>query len=53
MGELIKGKAVADAITQEVKSSVSELAAKNIHPKLMIVRVGERQKKYPGFCMLQ
>jgi methylenetetrahydrofolate dehydrogenase (NADP+)/methenyltetrahydrofolate cyclohydrolase len=43
MGELLKGKAVADAITLEVKNSVEELTAKNIHPKLMIVRVGERQ----------
>lgn len=43
MGELLKGKAVADAITLEVKSSVVELIAKNIHPKLMIVRIGERQ----------
>lgn len=43
MGELLKGKAVADAITLEVKSSVEELIEKNIHPKLMIVRVGERQ----------
>jgi methylenetetrahydrofolate dehydrogenase (NADP+)/methenyltetrahydrofolate cyclohydrolase len=43
MGELLKGKAVADAITLEVKNSVEELIAKNIHPKLMIVRVGERQ----------
>lgn len=42
MGELLKGKPVADAITLEVKSSVEELIAKNIHPKLMIVRVGER-----------
>ncbi|MGD9567671.1 MAG: bifunctional 5,10-methylenetetrahydrofolate dehydrogenase/5,10-methenyltetrahydrofolate cyclohydrolase [Sedimentibacter sp.] len=43
MGELLKGKPVADAITLEVKNGVEELNAKNIHPKLMIVRVGERQ----------
>lgn len=43
MGELLKGKIVADAITLEVKSGVDELKAKNIHPKLMIVRAGERQ----------
>lgn len=43
MGELLKGKPVADAITQEVKAEVEELIAKNIYPKLMIVRVGERQ----------
>lgn len=43
MGELLKGKPVADAITEKVKKGVNELKAKNIHPKLMIVRVGERQ----------
>ncbi len=43
MGELLKGKAVADFITLDVKKGVDELIAKNIHPKLMIVRVGERQ----------
>lgn len=43
MGELLKGKVVADAITSQVKSEVEELKAKDIHPKLMIVRVGERQ----------
>lgn len=42
MGELLKGKIVADAITLEIKSGVEELKAKNIYPKLMIVRVGER-----------
>lgn len=43
MGELLKGKPVADAITLEVKRRVENLKAKNISPKLMIVRVGERQ----------
>lgn len=43
MGELLKGKPVADAITLEVKRGVEELNTKNIYPKLMIVRVGERQ----------
>lgn len=43
MGELLKGKPVADAITLEVKIGVEELKSKNIYPKLMIVRVGERQ----------
>lgn len=43
MGELLKGKIVADAITAQVKSEVEELKAKDIHPKLMIVRVGERK----------
>lgn len=43
MGELLKGKEVADAITEEVKLKVDELIEKNIHPKLMIVRVGDRQ----------
>ncbi|HHZ00271.1 MAG TPA: bifunctional 5,10-methylenetetrahydrofolate dehydrogenase/5,10-methenyltetrahydrofolate cyclohydrolase [Sedimentibacter sp.] len=42
MGELLKGKPVADAIAKEVKDRVQELKAKNIQPKLMIVRVGER-----------
>lgn len=43
MGELLKGKPVADAITVEVKNKAEELRANNIIPKLMIVRVGERQ----------
>jgi len=42
VGELLKGKPVADAIAKEVKDRVQELKAKNIQPKLMIVRVGER-----------
>lgn len=43
MGELIKGKPVADEITLQVKDGVEELKSKNIFPKLMIVRVGERE----------
>ncbi len=43
MGELLKGKPVADAITLQVKDGVEELKLKNISPKLMIVRVGERK----------
>ncbi|MFA9422688.1 MAG: bifunctional 5,10-methylenetetrahydrofolate dehydrogenase/5,10-methenyltetrahydrofolate cyclohydrolase [Sedimentibacter sp.] len=43
MGELLKGKPVADAITLQVKNGVEELKSKNIFPKLMIVRVGERK----------
>lgn len=43
MGELIKGKPVADAITLEVKNIVEELREENIFPKLKIVRVGERK----------
>jgi methylenetetrahydrofolate dehydrogenase (NADP+)/methenyltetrahydrofolate cyclohydrolase len=43
MGELLIGKPVAAAIANEVKKGVQELRVKNIHPKLMIMRVGERQ----------
>ncbi len=43
MGELIKGKDVANVITQEVKEAVEEIKQKGINPKLMIVRVGERE----------
>lgn len=43
MGELLKGKAVADSIVLEVKKGVEELKLKNIFPKLMIVRIGERK----------
>lgn len=42
MGELLRGKPVADAVILEVKNGVKELKSKNIKPKLMIVRVGER-----------
>lgn len=43
MGELLKGKPVADAIALEVKKKAEELKAGNIKAKLMIVRVGERE----------
>ena len=41
MGETIKGKPVADAITERVVKDVEELRGKGISPKLKIVRVGE------------
>lgn len=43
MGTLIKGKPVADAITEKVKKEADELKQKGIIPKLKIVRVGERE----------
>lgn len=43
MGELIKGKPVADKITEDVKLEVEELNKKGIFPKLQIIRVGERE----------
>lgn len=43
MGQLIKGKAVADAITAEVKNQAEELRQKGTSPKLKIVRVGQRE----------
>ena len=43
MGELLKGKQVADAIVLEVKNDVEKSKAEGIFPKLMIVRVGERK----------
>jgi len=43
MGEIIKGKPVADAITIEVKDDVEQIKQKGITPKLKIVRVGERE----------
>lgn len=43
MGQIIKGKPVADAITIEVKNDVQQLKQKGIIPKLKIVRVGERE----------
>lgn len=41
MGEIIKGKPVADAISSELIAEVESLKSKNIIPKLTIVRVGE------------
>lgn len=43
MGEIIKGKPVADAITETLKADVEGLKAKGIEPKLKIVRVGARE----------
>src|SRR6056297_2988742 len=43
MGILIKGKAVADSITEELIKEVRELKAKDILPKLAIVRVGKNE----------
>ncbi len=40
MGQIVKGKPVADAITAEVSEQVKALKEKGILPKLMIVRVG-------------
>lgn len=42
MAELLKGKAVADAIKGEVAARVEALKARGITPKLGIVRVGAR-----------
>lgn len=43
MGNLIKGKPVADAIILEVKKEVEKLRQSGIAPKLKIIRVGERE----------
>lgn len=43
MGQLIKGKAVADSIAIRIKSEAEELRQNNIVPKLKIIRIGERQ----------
>lgn len=40
MGQIIKGKPVADAISEVLTKEVEELKAKGITPKLTIVRVG-------------
>ena len=42
MAELLKGKAVADAISEEAAATVEELKGKGVVPKLAILRVGER-----------
>lgn len=42
MGVLIKGKPVADHITNEVKEQVLALKEKGVNPKLKIIRVGHR-----------
>ena len=41
MAELLKGKAVADALTEQSVSRVEALAGKGITPTLAIVRLGE------------
>lgn len=43
MGQIIKGKPVADAITAEIVKDVEVLKSKDIEPKLKIVRVGARE----------
>ena len=43
MGQIIKGKPVADAITSELQKDVEALKAQGITPKLKIVRVGARE----------
>jgi methylenetetrahydrofolate dehydrogenase (NADP+)/methenyltetrahydrofolate cyclohydrolase len=43
MGILIKGKPVADSITQELIEEVIKLKEKDILPKLGVVRVGKNQ----------
>ncbi len=43
MGELIKGKPVADKITEDARLEVEELNKKGIYPKLRIIRVGARE----------
>lgn len=40
MGQIIKGKPVADAITEKLTHEVEELKSKGTTPKLTIVRVG-------------
>lgn len=41
MAELLKGKAVADAITETIQAKVAALKEKGTEPTLAIVRVGE------------
>lgn len=43
MGQVIKGKPVADAITESIVKDVEALRMKGIVPKLKIVRVGARE----------
>lgn len=43
MGQVIKGKPVADAITESLIKDVEALKAEGIEPKLKIVRVGARE----------
>ena len=41
MADLLKGVAVADALTSDLIDRVAALKNKNIYPKLSIIRVGE------------
>lgn len=43
MAEILKGKPVADAISEKVKSEAERLKGQGINPTLAIVRVGERE----------
>ena len=43
MTEILKGKPVADAITEELKERCEKLKEKGITPALAIIRVGERE----------
>lgn len=43
MGILIKGKPVADKLTENVKIDIENLKEKGIEPKLQIIRVGQRE----------
>lgn len=43
MAEILKGKPVADAISEKVKSDAERLKGQGINPTLAIVRVGERE----------
>lgn len=43
MADILKGKPVADAISEEVKSEVERLNSLGIEPTLAIIRVGERE----------
>lgn len=42
MKQIIKGKPVADRITDELINEVKQLKSREIHPKLGIIRVGNR-----------
>lgn len=42
MAQALRGKPVADALTEELKARVAALADKGVTPKLAILRVGER-----------
>ncbi|HCW23163.1 MAG TPA: bifunctional 5,10-methylene-tetrahydrofolate dehydrogenase/5,10-methylene-tetrahydrofolate cyclohydrolase [Lachnospiraceae bacterium] len=43
MAELLKGKPVADALTETVKNKVTELKEKGMTPTFAILRVGEKE----------